>query len=174
MDGLSVYAAIQMQNASGIASIGDHWGDLCATAELATSFAQMLPTLRRPYQARKRDGGKAASFGEMGFEFRWNSTGVLDCCQILTCCQRHPWLSGFDRLDQCAREHNLCDRCYLSRGIETVQRTMIGTHDETWRAGIVTATEEFTCCMQVEGGVIRSLDLGDTGVSPDPEIQSVS
>ena len=42
---------------------------------------------------------------------------------------------------------------------------MNGTHDETWRARIVTATEEFTGCMVVEGGVIRSLERGDTGVA---------
>nr|WP_181377647.1 hypothetical protein [Polaromonas sp. W11N] len=42
---------------------------------------------------------------------------------------------------------------------------MNGTQDKTWRAGIVTAIEEFTGCMVVEGGVIRSQDPGDTGVA---------
>jgi hypothetical protein len=111
------------------------------------------------------DGGKVASFSEMEFEFQWNSTEIPDCCQIFTRCQSSPWLLGFARLDQCVREHSLSDNSHHSFRSETTQRTMNSTHDETWRAGNVTATEEFTGCMVVESSVIRSLDRCVAGVA---------
>lgn len=49
------FAAIQEDDPPYIESLGDHWGDLCATTELASSWAdQLLPTLRRVLRERTR------------------------------------------------------------------------------------------------------------------------
>lgn len=38
-----------------VESLGDHWGDLCATKELASGWAdQLLPTLKNVLRERKR------------------------------------------------------------------------------------------------------------------------
>ena len=49
-----LFKAIQEDDPSYIESLGDHWGDLCAAPELASSWAdELLPTLRRVQQDRK-------------------------------------------------------------------------------------------------------------------------
>lgn len=50
-----LFAAIQEDDPPYIESLGDHWGELCATPELASSWAdQFLPTLRSVLRERKR------------------------------------------------------------------------------------------------------------------------
>ena len=50
-----LFAAIQEDDPPYIESLGDHWGELCATPELASSWAdQLLPTLRNVLRERKR------------------------------------------------------------------------------------------------------------------------
>jgi hypothetical protein len=56
-----LFAAIQEDDPPYIESLGDHWGDLCATKELSSSWAdQLLPTLKNVLRERKR--GKYAFF----------------------------------------------------------------------------------------------------------------
>jgi hypothetical protein len=50
-----LFAAIQEDDPPYIESLGDHWGDLCATKELASNWAdQLLPTLKSVLRERKR------------------------------------------------------------------------------------------------------------------------
>jgi hypothetical protein len=50
-----LFEAIQEDDPPYIESLGDHWGDLCATAELASSWAdRLLPTQRNVLRERKR------------------------------------------------------------------------------------------------------------------------
>jgi hypothetical protein len=50
-----LFEAIQEDDPPYIESLGDHWGDLCATKELASSWAdQLLPTLKNVLRERKR------------------------------------------------------------------------------------------------------------------------
>lgn len=50
-----LFDAIQEDDPPYIESLGDHWGDLCATKELAFAWAdQLLPTLKNVLQDRKR------------------------------------------------------------------------------------------------------------------------
>lgn len=50
-----LFAAIQEDDPPYIESLGDHWGDLCATPDLASSWAdQLLPTQRSVLRERKR------------------------------------------------------------------------------------------------------------------------
>lgn len=56
-----LFEAIQEDDPPYIESLGDHWGDLCATKELASSWAdQLLPTLKNVQRERKR--GTSAFF----------------------------------------------------------------------------------------------------------------
>ena len=49
-----LFRAIQEDDPPYIESLGDHWGDLCATPELASTWAdELLPTLRHVQQDRK-------------------------------------------------------------------------------------------------------------------------
>lgn len=50
-----LFETIQEDDPPYIESLGDHWGDLCATPELASSWAdQLLPTQRSVLRERKR------------------------------------------------------------------------------------------------------------------------
>ncbi|MBK6612963.1 hypothetical protein [Ottowia sp.] len=50
-----LFDAIQEDDPPYIESLGDHWGDLCATKELASAWAdQLLPTLKNVQRERKR------------------------------------------------------------------------------------------------------------------------
>lgn len=50
-----LFEAIQEDDPPYIESLGDHWGELCATPELASTWAdQLLPTLRNVLRERKR------------------------------------------------------------------------------------------------------------------------
>ncbi len=50
-----LFEAIQEDDPPYIESLGDHWGDLCATEELASPWAdQLLPTLKNVLRERKR------------------------------------------------------------------------------------------------------------------------
>ena len=50
-----LFDAIQEDDPPHIESLGDHWGDLCATKELASAWAdQLLPTLKNVLRERKR------------------------------------------------------------------------------------------------------------------------
>ncbi|MFP5468093.1 MAG: hypothetical protein ACLGG8_11325 [Gammaproteobacteria bacterium] len=50
-----LFEAIQEDDPPYIESLGDHWGDLCATKELASTWAdQLLPTLKNVLRERKR------------------------------------------------------------------------------------------------------------------------
>ena len=50
-----LFEAIQEDDPPYIESLGDHWGELCATPELASSWAdQLLPILRNVLRDRKR------------------------------------------------------------------------------------------------------------------------
>jgi len=50
-----LFAAIQNDDPPYIEHLGDHWGELCATPELASAWAdQLLPTLRSVLRERKR------------------------------------------------------------------------------------------------------------------------
>jgi hypothetical protein len=56
-----VFEAFQEDDPPYIESLGDHWGDLCATQELASAWAdQLLPTLRNVL--RERTSGTYAFF----------------------------------------------------------------------------------------------------------------
>ena len=60
-----LFEAIQEDDPPYIESLGDRWGDVCATAELASSWAdELLPTLRRVHQDRKN--GTYAFFSGTG------------------------------------------------------------------------------------------------------------
>ena len=63
-----------------IESLGDHWGDLCATRELASAWAdQLLPTLKNVLRERKR--GTYAFF-----------SGATLCYSALFKAERHDQL----------------------------------------------------------------------------------
>jgi len=50
-----LFEAIQNDDPAYIEHLGDHWGELCATPELASAWAdQLLPTLRSVLRERKR------------------------------------------------------------------------------------------------------------------------
>lgn len=50
-----LFAALQEDDPPYIEHLGDHWGELCATPELASAWAdQLLPTLRSVLRERKR------------------------------------------------------------------------------------------------------------------------
>lgn len=50
-----LFAAIQDDDPPYIESLGDHWGDLCVTAECASRWADdLVPMLRRVQEERKR------------------------------------------------------------------------------------------------------------------------
>lgn len=50
-----LFEAIQEDDPPYLESLGDHWGELCVTAELASRWADhMLPTLKRVAEERKR------------------------------------------------------------------------------------------------------------------------
>jgi hypothetical protein len=56
-----LFEAIQQDDPPYIESLGDHWGDLCATPEQASDWAdQLLPTLHNVQ--RQREGGTFAHF----------------------------------------------------------------------------------------------------------------
>lgn len=58
-----LFAAIQQDDPPYIEHLGDHWGELCATPELASAWAdQLLPTQRSVLRERKR-GTYAFFFG---------------------------------------------------------------------------------------------------------------
>jgi len=50
-----LFAAIEDDDPPYLESLGDHWGELCVTAELASRWAdQLLPTLKRVAEERRR------------------------------------------------------------------------------------------------------------------------
>ena len=75
-----LFDAIQEDDPPYIESLGDHWGDLCATKELASAWAdQLLPTLKNALRERKR--GTYAFF-----------SGTTLCYSALFKAQRHDQL----------------------------------------------------------------------------------
>lgn len=75
-----LFEALQDDDPPYIESLGDHWGDLCATEQLASSWAdQLVPTVRRVLQ--ERQAGVFAWF---------NGTGA--CYSALFKAQRHEEL----------------------------------------------------------------------------------
>lgn len=75
-----LFEAIQDDDPPYIESLGDHWGDLCATKELASTWAdQLLPTLKNVLRERKR--GTYAFF-----------SGATLCYSALFKAERHDQL----------------------------------------------------------------------------------
>lgn len=75
-----LFEAIQEDDPPYIESLGDYWGDLCATKELAAAWAdQLLPTLKNVLRERKR--GTYAFF-----------SGTTLCYSALFKAQRHDQL----------------------------------------------------------------------------------
>lgn len=75
-----LFDAIQEDDPPYIESLGDHWGDLCATKELASAWAdQLLPTLKNVLRERKR--GTYAFF-----------SGATLCYSALFKAERHDQL----------------------------------------------------------------------------------
>lgn len=75
-----LFEAIQEDDPPYIESLGDHWGDLCATRELASAWAdQLLPTLKNVLRERKR--GTYAFF-----------SGATLCYSALFKAERHDQL----------------------------------------------------------------------------------
>lgn len=82
-----LFEAIQGDDPPYIEHLGDHWGDLCATTELAAVWAdQLMPTLRRILRERKR--GTYAFF-----------TGTSLCYSALFKAGRHDELLELLALD---------------------------------------------------------------------------
>lgn len=77
-----LFEAIQDDDPPYIESLGDHWGDLCATKELASTWAdQLLPTLKNVLRDRKR--GTYAFF-----------SGSALCYSALFKTERHDQILG--------------------------------------------------------------------------------
>jgi hypothetical protein len=75
-----LFDAIQEDDPPYIESLGDHWGDLCATKELASAWAdQLLPTLKNVLRDRK--SGTYAFF-----------SGTTLCYSALSKAERHDQL----------------------------------------------------------------------------------
>jgi tetratricopeptide (TPR) repeat protein len=75
-----LFDAIQEDDPPYIESLGDHWGELCATKELASAWAdQVLPTLKNVLRERKR--GTYAFF-----------SGATLCYSALFKAERHDQL----------------------------------------------------------------------------------
>lgn len=75
-----LFDAIQEDDPPYIESLGDHWGDLCTTKELASTWAdQLLPTLKNVLRDRKR--GTYAFF-----------SGATLCYSALFKAERHDQL----------------------------------------------------------------------------------
>jgi hypothetical protein len=75
-----LFEAIQEDDPPYIESLGDHWGNLCATKELASAWAdQLLPTLKNVLRERKR--GTYAFF-----------SGATLCYSALFKAERHDQL----------------------------------------------------------------------------------
>ncbi|MFP8835879.1 hypothetical protein ACLIJR_16580 [Hydrogenophaga sp. XSHU_21] len=75
-----LFDAIQEDDPPYIESLGDHWGDLCATKELASAWAdQLLPPLKNVLRERKR--------GTYGF-----FSGTALCYSALFKAERHDQL----------------------------------------------------------------------------------
>lgn len=75
-----LFEAIQEDDPPYIESLGDYWGDLCATKELASAWAdQLLPTLKNVLRERKR--GTYAFF-----------SGTTLCYSALYKAERHDQL----------------------------------------------------------------------------------
>lgn len=82
-----LFEAIQNDDPPYIEHLGDHWGDLCATPELASAWAdQLLPTLRRVLRERQR--GTYACF-----------SGTTLCYSALFSAGRHDELLELLALD---------------------------------------------------------------------------
>lgn len=82
-----LFEAIQEDDPPYIESLGDHWGDLCATQELASAWAdQLLPTLKNVLQERKR--GTYAFF-----------SGTTLCYSALFKAERHDQLLDLLAMD---------------------------------------------------------------------------
>ena len=82
-----LFEAIQEDDPPYIESLGDHWGELCATPELASSWAdQLLPTQRNVLRERKR--GTYAFF-----------SGTTLCCSALFKADRHDELLDLLTMD---------------------------------------------------------------------------
>lgn len=76
----SLFAALQEDDPPYIESVGEAWGELCVTEELASRWAdELLPTVRRVHQDRQ-----AGKFG-------W-FTGTAACLSALYKAQRHDEL----------------------------------------------------------------------------------
>ena len=80
-----LFEAIQEDDPPYIESLGDHWGELCATQELASTWAdQLLPTLKSVL--REREHGTYAFF-----------SGTTLCYSALFKAERHDQI--LERLD---------------------------------------------------------------------------
>ncbi len=82
-----LFEAIQEDDPPYIESLGDHWGELCATPELASCWADdLMPTLRRALEERKRG------------VFAW-FPGTGSCYSALFKAGRHDELLGLLELN---------------------------------------------------------------------------
>ena len=83
-----LFEAIHEDDPPYIESLGDHWGDLCATPELASHWAdELMPHVRRALVRDKRGG------------FHW-FTGTVPCYSALFNAGRHDELLGLLALDR--------------------------------------------------------------------------
>ena len=83
-----LFEAIQEDDPPYIESLGDLWGDLCATPELASRWAdELMPHVRRALAGDKRGG------------FHWFA-GTVPCYSALFKAGRHDELLGLLALDR--------------------------------------------------------------------------
>jgi len=83
-----LFAAIQEDDPPYIESLGDPWGELCATPELASRWAdELVPHVRRALAGDRRAG------------FHW-LTGTVPCYSALFKAGRHDELLGLLALDR--------------------------------------------------------------------------
>jgi hypothetical protein len=90
-----LYEAIQEDDPPYIETLGDHWGDLCATEALASAWAEhLLPTLRSVLEAKRK--GSCAFF-----------SGTSLCYSVYEAATRLAWASPCDpkTLLRAARDH---------------------------------------------------------------------
>ncbi len=83
-----LFETIQEDDPPYIESLGDHWGELCATPELASHWAdELMPHVRRALVGDRRGG------------FQW-FTGTVPCYSALFKAGRHEELMGLLAVDR--------------------------------------------------------------------------
>jgi hypothetical protein len=83
-----LFEAIQEDDPPYLESLGDHWGDLCATPELASHWAyELMPHVRRTLVGDRRGGFHCFA-------------GTVSCYSALFKARRHDELLGLLALDR--------------------------------------------------------------------------